>query len=42
VVADVPAAELASQPVSSKGTAVRSSAGGAGSQDGGGTASALG
>jgi ATP-dependent Clp protease ATP-binding subunit ClpC len=40
VVADVPAPEMASQPATTKGTTVRSSAGGSGSQDGG-TASAL-
>jgi ATP-dependent Clp protease ATP-binding subunit ClpC len=39
-VTDVPPAELASQPVSSKSSTVRSSAGGPGGQDGG-TASAL-
>ncbi len=42
VVPDAPAPEMVSEPVSTKGSAVSSSAGTAGSQDGGGTASALG
>jgi ATP-dependent Clp protease ATP-binding subunit ClpC len=42
VVPDVPAPEMASEPVVTKGSAVSSSAGSPGSQDGGGTASAVG
>jgi len=42
IVTDTPPAEMAAEPVVTKGTAVSSSAGGSGSQDGGGTASALG
>src|SRR5579864_2509784 len=41
VVPDVPAPEMASEPVATKGSAVSSSASGSGSQDGGGTASAM-
>ena len=39
---DVPAPELASEPVASKGSAVSSSTSSPGPQDGGGTASAVG
>ena len=39
---DVPAPEMSSEPVASKGGAVSSSTGSAGTQDGGGTASAMG
>jgi ATP-dependent Clp protease ATP-binding subunit ClpC len=42
VVDDVPAPELASEPVASKGSAVGSSTSSPGPQDGGGTASAVG
>ena len=42
VVQDVPAPELASEPAVSKGGAVSSSTGSSGTQDGGGTASAMG
>jgi ATP-dependent Clp protease ATP-binding subunit ClpC len=42
VVDDVPAPELASEPVASKGSAVSSSTSSPGPQDGGGTASAVG
>jgi ATP-dependent Clp protease ATP-binding subunit ClpC len=42
VVPDVPAPEMASEPVVSKGSALSSSTGSSGSQDGGGTASAAG
>ncbi len=42
VVDDVPAPELASEPAVSKGGAVSSSTGSSGTQDGGGTASAMG
>jgi ATP-dependent Clp protease ATP-binding subunit ClpC len=42
VVQDVPAPEMASEPVVSKGSAVGSSTGSSGTQDGGGTASAMG
>src|SRR6266851_1112642 len=42
VVPDVPSPEMASEPVATKGSAVSSSTGSSGSQDGGGTASAAG
>ena len=42
VVDDVPAPEMASEPVASKGGAMSSSTGSPGPQDGGGTASAMG
>src|SRR5260370_34582811 len=42
VVPDVPSPEMASEPVVTKGSAVTSSTSGSGSQDGGGTASAVG
>jgi len=42
VVPDVPAPEMASEPVVSKSSAVGSSTGSSGAQDGGGTASAMG
>ena len=42
VVQDVPAPELASEPAVSKGGGVSSSTGSSGTQDGGGTASAMG
>ena len=42
VVADLPAPELVSEPAITKGGAIGSPAGSSGSQDGGGTASALG
>jgi hypothetical protein len=42
VVDDVPAPELASAPVVSKGSEVGSSTGSSGTPDGGGTASAMG
>jgi len=42
VVDDVPAPELASEPVASKGSTVGSSTSSPGPQDGGGTASAVG
>jgi ATP-dependent Clp protease ATP-binding subunit ClpC len=41
VVPDVPSPEMASEPVATKGSAVSSSTGSSGSQDGGGTASAM-
>jgi hypothetical protein len=42
VLPDVPTAELVSEPVATKSGAVGTPAGNSGSQDGGGTASALG
>jgi hypothetical protein len=41
VLPDVPTAELVSEPVATKSGAVGTPAGNSGSQDGGGTASAL-